>query len=667
MRKALAFTLIGAIVIAGCEATPTPSPSPTSTPDPTSAPSIAASPAAALPITVGLLIPSIAPGYFFSMSNTTAIGFRPPGSRPDLPVQLVYNAIYRYDDKFTAVPDLAAEPCAISDDGLTIRCRLVETTFHDGSELTADDVVFTYELASRSPDCLFGFGACVGDMLASVTAPDARTVEFRLKRRDATFLTLVLPQVTIDSRAVVEAAYAPLAERAPTLDAAVYGSAVDRIFEQLGAEEPDCPSALEGTDELLEAAAIEPLPRDQFIQADGQFDACLYADYTARRLNALGGSLKATGLDAISLAYPTLSFNRAPIGTGPFRFVRVEGGDRALFEAFDGYHRGRPATPRIELRILRDPVAAREQLASHELQWLTVHLFEHDLAQEVRTLPGIKVAAFPDASFTMLVYNLRKGRLFADPKLRDAMESCIDKPQTVDAATSGRGDVLYSPIDPISWAYQPDLVRPERDVAAARRKIESSGWAPGDDGIYVRDGRRLATKVYVLGNDSSRVAFLDLVAAQVRDCGIELDVVPADQETVLAPLGKFPHIAPGQDTPFDALFFAWAHSFDPDDPLFHSRSISSAEQPGAPNVMGFSDPRVDELLDRGLATYDQRERARIYRELQDVLAAARPVLFGYSLRTVEALDERLTLTDGEPNLASREWPWELEKLVFRGD
>ena len=61
--------------------------------------------------------------------------------------------------------------------------------------------------------------------------------------------------------------------------------------------------------------------------------------------------------------------------------------------------------------------------------------------------------------------------------------------------------MLYSPIDPISWAYQPDLVRPERDVAAARRKIESSGWTPGDDGIYVRDGRRLATKVYVLGND----------------------------------------------------------------------------------------------------------------------------------------------------------------------
>ena len=242
----------------------------------------------------------------------------------------------------------------------------------------------------------------------------------------------------------------------------------------------------------------------------------------------------------------------------------------------------------------------------------------------MRALPGIKVAAFPDASFTMLVYNLRKGRLFADPKLREAMESCIDKPQTVDAATSGRGDVLYSPIDPISWAYQPDLVRPERDVAAARRKIESSGWAPGDDGIYVRDGRRLATKVYVLGNDASRVAFMDLVAAQVRDCGIELDVVPADQQTVLAPLSEFPHIPPGQDTPFDALFFAWAHTFDPDDPLFHSRSISSAEQPGGPNVMGFSDPRVDELLDRGLATYDQRERARIYRELQDVLAAARP-------------------------------------------
>jgi peptide/nickel transport system substrate-binding protein len=197
--------------------------------------------------------------------------------------------------------------------------------------------------------------------------------------------------------------------------------------------------------------------------------------------------------------------------------------------------------------------------------------------------------------------------------------------------------------------------------------IESSGWSRGEDGIYERDGHRLATKVYVSAADAQRVEFMDLVAAQVRDCGIELDVVPADPQTVLAPLFEYPHIPAGQEEPFDAVFVQWGHTFDPHDPTWHSRSISSEQQPEGGNVMGYSNPRVDELIDLGIATYDQRERARIYRELQDLLAADRPVLFAWATVSTEAIDERLTLTDGEPNLASRAWPWELEKLVFRGE
>ena len=119
----------------------------------------------------------------------------------------------------------------------------------------------------------------------------------------------------------------------------------------------------------------------------------------------------------------------------------------------------------------------------------------------------------------------------------------------------------------MSWAYQPDLVRPERDVEAGRNLIEASGWTPGADGIYVRDGERLATKVYVYGGFAPRVRFMDIVAAQVRDCGIDLEIVPATQDEVLGGLSQ---------APFDARFIGWGHSFDPDPgPLFHSSEISS--------------------------------------------------------------------------------------------
>ena len=255
--------------------------------------------------------------------------------------------------------------------------------------------------------------------------------------------------------------------------------------------------------------------------------------------------------------------------------------------------------------------------------------------------------------------------LFSDRNLRSAVELCIDKPQTVDAATDGNGDVIYTPVEPATWAYQPDLPRPARDVEEARRLIESSGWVEGDDGVYTRDDRRLATDVFVWSAEAQRVAFMDLVAEQVRDCGIELTVVPADLDTVLRPLGEYPHIASGYSEPFDAYFIGWVHGLDPHDVLWHSQSATSEEQPHAPNFMGFASPRVDELLDHGIGTYDQRERARIYRELQQVLAQERPVLFAWAARQHEALDARLALTDGEINLSSRQWFWELEKLVLR--
>lgn len=651
-NRSLAAALLTVGLVA-CTTAPQPSPSraaPTQTAD---------------EIVIGLTVPPFAPSPFFTISNTTAAGFRPPGGRPELATQLVYGSLYRYDDTLAPVPELAAEPCDVSADQLTITCRLVETTFHDGTPLTADDVAYTFELGRRHPECLWAFSECYGDVLESVSAVDARTVEFRLSAPDATFLTLVLPSVMIDSRAVIEAAYAPLAERAPTLDAVDYHQAADAIFAQFESDAPDCETPIADAEALLQAAGVAPLPRDQFIQADGAFDACMYAEWSAVLLDDIAWSLEATGLDAIALAYQALSFNRAPIGTGPWKFVGVEDGTRATFEAFDGYHRGPPATRGIEIRVIRDWATAADAMRNGELHWLTIPIIAPEMHEELRDQADLQFATFPDSTFFMLAYNLREGRLFADRNLRTAVELCIDKPATVDAATGQTGDVLYSPIDPVSWAHHPDLPRPERDVDAARELIEASGWTLGDDGIYALNGRRLATDVFTRGDDAQRTRFMDLVAEQVRDCGIELTVIPADARTVLGPINEFPHIPGGYSEPFEAIFLGWSHNPDPHSELWHSRSITSEQQPRNANFMGFSNPLVDELLDQGIGTYDQRERARIYRELQELIAEERPVLFGWSARIHEALDGRLGLTDGELNLSSRQWFWQLEKLVLR--
>ena len=623
-------------------------------------------------IVIALPLPQqFAPPFFRSTNAAVARAF----IHPELASRLVYNGLYRYDDALAPVPDLAAEPCTVAGDDVTITCTLVEATFHDGTPLTADDVVFTYELARRANryelgdrvGCLFAFGYCAGDVLQSTTAVDERTVQFRLARPDATFLTLAVPDVLIDSRAIVEAAYAPLAERAPDLDASEYEAAADEIAAELESGDPDCGGLLPRADELLDAAGLLPLPREMFSRSDGSLDACLYAHETTVLLGAVAASLQATGLDAIAEAYPALSFNRAPVGTGPFRWIEVTDSTRVRLEANLEYHHGPPAAAAIEIVLTRDVAAAREQLLDGDVHWLPVPQFATDLLDELRPQPDLRIVEYPEAVFLMLAYNVREGMLFADRNLRTALELCIDKPATVDAATDGTGVPVYSHVTPVSWAYHPDLPRPTRDVDEARRLIEASGWVEDDDGVYVRDGQRLATEVFVTDRDEPRLAFMELTSEQARDCGFDLTVIPADQNTVLAPVFEYPHIPGGRERPFDAHFIGWGGAFDPDDRLFHSSQISSEDQPAGFNFMGYRNERVDTLIEAGVASYDQRERARIYHELQEIIAEERPVLFAWAGRSHDVIDARLGYVDGEINPASPQWFWQLEKLTLQDE
>lgn len=589
---------------------------------------------------------------FLSLSNI----FLPP-ELPVLP-RFVHAALYRYDDTLSPVPDLAAEPCAIGDDQVTITCRLADATFHDGSPVTADDVAYTFELARRSGCTFTGYLTCF-DTLERVRAVDQRSVEFTLSAPDATFLTLALPLVMIESRASIEAQYAPLAD-AP-LDRAALDAMLGEIAAAVDGGDAACEPLVEDAEALFGEIGMTVPPRAAFERiGEGGFDPCAALHFARYRIERILASDDADGLEAVAAAYGALPLNWQPIGAGPWRVADRLGGNRLLLEAATEHHLGPPATRQLELRLLPADGSAAEAMVDGEVDWIPNQFIGFEALESV---DGARILTYEAPGFAYLAFNLREGRLFADANIRAALEHCIDKPASVDAATGGDGTVIYSPIEPISWAYRDDLPRVERDVAEGRRLIEESGWRMGPDGVYERDGQRLATDVFAGDFDAPRVRFMDLVAEQARDCGFDLRVVPADMSTVLEPLNTYPHVPGGYEEPFDAVFLAWIHGWDPSDILFDSRFASSEENPGGANVMGYVNPEVDALLDAGIATYDQRERARIYREFQTILAEDRPVLFAWAYRLRDAIATGVRMADGtEINERSGYWWWRLEEL-----
>jgi peptide/nickel transport system substrate-binding protein len=126
----------------------------------------------------------------------------------DVPSQVtmynMYDNLYRYQHNPPVLKPWLAESYTVSDDGLTWTFKLRQgTTFHDGSELSANDVVYSFKrllALGKAPSGAFR------PVLKpeKVTALDTYTVQFTLNRPYAPFLS-ALPIVAIVNPRMVEA------------------------------------------------------------------------------------------------------------------------------------------------------------------------------------------------------------------------------------------------------------------------------------------------------------------------------------------------------------------------------------------------------------------------------------------------------------------------------
>ena len=128
-------------------------------------------------------------------------------------VGLVYETLYIYDplaDKFT--PWLAAEDMNWVDD-TTLEIKLRDgLTWTDGSALTVDDVIFTYELANPNGDFKVGLNFTgLWNFLDSIVKVDDLTIDFKFKANPAyqevgfyLWQTPIVPKAIFSTMAVAD-------------------------------------------------------------------------------------------------------------------------------------------------------------------------------------------------------------------------------------------------------------------------------------------------------------------------------------------------------------------------------------------------------------------------------------------------------------------------------
>lgn len=584
--------------------------------------------------------------------------------------EFLYNGLYGYDDRLRPVPVLARDLATVSPDGLTWTVGLRDgVTFHDGSALTADDVVQTYQLA-RSVNCRFV--RCLGAVLDDVAKVDDLTVVFTLRSPGASFATMSLG-VWIESNDAVDASYARFARGVEAVTVREVTGFIDRVSAEEAA-----PTGPDGrldygqfrTDgEALLRRAEMQLPNEAFHTADGVLDIDGYVGDLLVRIRAIDASFTSRPIDALAAAYPYLDFQDEPVGTGPFEFVSYAPGDALELVANEAYFLGAPAIKRVTFRMFPTAAAAGAALLNGEVDWrFPVDVATHDA---IKADPDLKVVEYPKFSFLGLYFNLHpeSGGLFLDRNVRQAVAYCFDKPDTATRATDGRGTAIYSEIPRMSWAYPTEgLNEYPPDPERARELIEASGWKPGDDGIYEKAGRRLATIVAVREGYADRVRWLELVAEQVRECGIELGFKEVPFTTIVRMLDVYPHVnaaAPESRRPFDAYLGGFDTTVEPDPfRLYHSTECSSAERSSTFNFICYQSAAVDGLIDRARVQTDLDLRAALYHQYAVTLSQDLPVIYAWSDLAREGLRASVGTTAAAGlSLDTPTWFHAMEKLT----
>jgi len=595
------------------------------------------------------------------------------GPPDDLPTSwitdLIYTKLYQPNYKVEYVPMAADGPPETSADGLTWTVKIKDgIKFHDGSPLTAEDVKFTFDLLG-SKNCRVNPDACssIADNVASVEVVDPLTVKFVLKQKYAPFISSGLGNLILP-KAAIEASFARFEEAAGRVDKAAVTALVTKVSDETSAENPNCVVAEGATapesclfatytgdiEALLTQAGIELSNKAGYNtggETGDQFDPEAYAQGIFAQLQDLDKALGASSTDAIAQAQKIIDFGKNPIGAGPMKFVKYNAGQNVELARNDDYFGGttnvdpQKIPARAFAVVIRSSAAATAALGNDEIQWQ--QKIESDAYLTVKDNPAVQMAEYPDNGYFYIAFNLREGHLYADKALREAFSMCIDQDKTVEVATGGNGVPVRANTPPFSWAYNPDVKPYVLDIPGAKAKIEGSGWKLGGDGVYAKDGKRLASTLFVRVGRPQRLAFAELARDQLKECGIEVTVQEGDLNTVLIPkVLDYPN-------DFDTYLGGWSTALDPDDySIFHSSEIPSKETPSANNFPGWKNDEADRLLKEGREELDQEKRKQIYFEFQDLIHDELPYYFTWADLAHTGLSKRVTSQNDPLDLTS---------------
>ncbi len=324
----------------------------------------------------------------------------------------------------------------------------------------------------------------------------------------------------------------------------------------------------------------------------------------------------------------TTSFNRAPVGTGPFRFEKWVSDEQIEVVAFDDHWEGRPLLDRIIYRIIPERALMEMELLTGGVDLAGVYPDQYERMNRNLDLEVFKQYGL---GYTYIGYNLEH-EFFKDKRVRQAFTYAINRKEIVDYILYGYGVEATGPFPNHLWYYNPAVKPYPFDPERAKALLAEAGWEDTDgDGILDRDGKQFKfTLITNSGNDTRKDVGV-LVQRQLEEIGVSVTFQMYEWATFLEKFFK--------PRNFEVFILGWGLGVDPDQyELWHSSEIENGF-----NVVGYRSDEVDRLLEEGRREYDMEKRRTIYYRMHEIIAEDQPYTFLFVAEGMTGLARRFVV------------------------
>lgn len=305
----------------------------------------------------------------------------------------------------------------------------------------------------------------------------------------------------------------------------------------------------------------------------------------------------------------------APMGTGPYKLVAYNDGEKIEMESFKDYFAGAPKVDGIIFKSIPEDTSRLAALETGEID--IAYGMPAITAQTIEENANLDLISEPTTATEYITLNTEKAP-FNNKDFRLALNYAINKQSIVDTIYLGKAKVAKSIVNPNVFGFSDEITGFEFNPEKAKELIEKSGVVDKSFSLYVND-------------NPVRLQAAQIIQANLREVGIDMKIETLEWGTYLSKTGE---------GDFQAYLGGWISGTSDADivlyPLLDSKSIGFAG-----NRARYSNPAFDTEVEAARVELNPEVRKEHYKKAQLIAQEDSPLVVLFNKNENIGINKRI--------------------------